>query len=91
MGSILVFQRLRPAVPFCPPRRQAGRREQHSLLRQGGRAELLWGAASQRAGGERLAGFEPQTLLVCCLVAGLLVVVLLAVQAARAEAADRIF
>lgn len=38
-----------------------------------------------------MAGFEPQTLLVCCLVAGLLVVVLLAVQAARAEAADRTF
>ena len=79
------------ATPAAERRRQAGKREQHSLLRQGGRSELLRGAASQHAGGELLAGFEPRTVLACGLVTGLLVVVILAVQAARAEAAGRAF
>ena len=78
-------------TPAAERRRQAGLREQHSLLKQGGRSQLLRGAASQRAGDELLGGFSPQTLLACGLVVALLLITALAVQAARAGAADQTF
>ena len=79
-------------TPAAERRRQAGLREQHSLLRQGGRSQLLRGAASQRAGREELlAGVSPQTLLACGLIVALLVITALAVQAARAGAEGQTF